>query len=220
MPEVSRESATQGGEFGPVVDRSDQLEGYTVRRPRDSSSGDVVATERTDGWTRQRRVTLVAILAAHRLPARRRGRTAGSPRPLAARMGSAGGWRYRHRWIFARWVISSPPCGPTTRGDRKARWKRTRAIPEPWTGSAQRARSATDVRQSTTPRVVRQASCPHTRNCRLPSSSSPRGRLGSAGPRRERTSDEERPRDPLAKVGSSRAPASTHNRRRTRVHWW
>ena len=30
MPEVSRESATQGGEFGPVVDRSDQLESYTV----------------------------------------------------------------------------------------------------------------------------------------------------------------------------------------------
>src|SRR5437016_2650027 len=30
MPKVSRESATQGGEFGPVVDRSEQLEGYTV----------------------------------------------------------------------------------------------------------------------------------------------------------------------------------------------
>ena len=30
MPKVSRESATQGGEFGPVVDRSDELEGYTV----------------------------------------------------------------------------------------------------------------------------------------------------------------------------------------------
>ena len=30
MPKVSSESATQGGEFGPVVDRSDQLEGYTV----------------------------------------------------------------------------------------------------------------------------------------------------------------------------------------------
>ena len=30
MPKVSRESATQGGEFGPVVDRSDQLEAYTV----------------------------------------------------------------------------------------------------------------------------------------------------------------------------------------------
>lgn len=30
MPKVSRESATQGGEFGPVVDRSDQLEDYTV----------------------------------------------------------------------------------------------------------------------------------------------------------------------------------------------
>ena len=30
MPKVSRESATQGGEFGTVVDRSDQLEGYTV----------------------------------------------------------------------------------------------------------------------------------------------------------------------------------------------
>jgi hypothetical protein len=30
MPKVSKDSATQGGEFGPVVDRSDQLEGYTV----------------------------------------------------------------------------------------------------------------------------------------------------------------------------------------------
>jgi hypothetical protein len=30
MPRISRDSATQGGEFGPVVDRSDQLEGYTV----------------------------------------------------------------------------------------------------------------------------------------------------------------------------------------------
>jgi hypothetical protein len=30
VPKVSRDSATQGGEFGPVVDRSDQLGGYTV----------------------------------------------------------------------------------------------------------------------------------------------------------------------------------------------
>jgi hypothetical protein len=30
MPKVSRESATQGGDFGPVTDRSDQLESYTV----------------------------------------------------------------------------------------------------------------------------------------------------------------------------------------------
>ena len=30
MPKVSRDSATQGGEFGPIVDRSDQLDGYTV----------------------------------------------------------------------------------------------------------------------------------------------------------------------------------------------
>jgi hypothetical protein len=30
MPKVSRDSATQGGEFGPVVDRSDQIDGYTV----------------------------------------------------------------------------------------------------------------------------------------------------------------------------------------------
>ncbi len=30
MPKVSRDSATQGGEFGPVLDRSDQLEGFTV----------------------------------------------------------------------------------------------------------------------------------------------------------------------------------------------
>ena len=30
MPKVSKDSATQGGEFGPVRDRSDQLDGYTV----------------------------------------------------------------------------------------------------------------------------------------------------------------------------------------------
>ena len=30
MPKVSKNSATQGGDFGPVEDRSDQLEGYTV----------------------------------------------------------------------------------------------------------------------------------------------------------------------------------------------
>jgi hypothetical protein len=30
MPKVSKDSATQGGEFGPVTDRSEQLEGYTV----------------------------------------------------------------------------------------------------------------------------------------------------------------------------------------------
>ena len=30
MPKVSRESATQGGDFGPVQDRSDELEGYSV----------------------------------------------------------------------------------------------------------------------------------------------------------------------------------------------
>lgn len=30
MPKVSRDSATQGGEFGPVTDRSEQLDGYTV----------------------------------------------------------------------------------------------------------------------------------------------------------------------------------------------
>ena len=30
MPKVSKDSATQGGEFGPVTDRSDQLDGYTV----------------------------------------------------------------------------------------------------------------------------------------------------------------------------------------------
>ena len=30
MPKVSRESATGGGEFGPVTDRSDQIDGYTV----------------------------------------------------------------------------------------------------------------------------------------------------------------------------------------------
>src|SRR6266498_5187458 len=30
MPKVSKESATQGGEFGPVTDRSGQVDGYTV----------------------------------------------------------------------------------------------------------------------------------------------------------------------------------------------
>jgi Cupin domain len=30
MPKVSKDSATQGGEFGPVTDRADRLEGYTV----------------------------------------------------------------------------------------------------------------------------------------------------------------------------------------------
>ncbi len=30
MPKVSRDSATQGGEFGPVTDRSDEIEGYSV----------------------------------------------------------------------------------------------------------------------------------------------------------------------------------------------
>lgn len=30
MPKVSRDSATQGGDFGSVVDRSEQLDGYTV----------------------------------------------------------------------------------------------------------------------------------------------------------------------------------------------
>src|SRR5438067_4541199 len=30
MPKVSKDSATQGGEFGPVTDRSDEIEGYTV----------------------------------------------------------------------------------------------------------------------------------------------------------------------------------------------
>ena len=30
MPKVSKESATQGGDFGPVTDRSEVLEGYTV----------------------------------------------------------------------------------------------------------------------------------------------------------------------------------------------
>ena len=30
MPKVSKDSATQGGEFGPVTDRSEELGGYTV----------------------------------------------------------------------------------------------------------------------------------------------------------------------------------------------
>jgi hypothetical protein len=30
MPKVSKESATQGGDFGPVAERTEQLGGYTV----------------------------------------------------------------------------------------------------------------------------------------------------------------------------------------------
>ena len=30
MPKVSRESATKGGDYGPVLDRHDDLDGYTV----------------------------------------------------------------------------------------------------------------------------------------------------------------------------------------------
>ncbi|HYY05448.1 MAG TPA: cupin domain-containing protein [Candidatus Limnocylindria bacterium] len=30
MPKVSRDSATQGGDYGAVLDRADQLEGYSV----------------------------------------------------------------------------------------------------------------------------------------------------------------------------------------------
>ena len=30
MPKVSKQSATQGGEYGPVTDRSEDLDGYTV----------------------------------------------------------------------------------------------------------------------------------------------------------------------------------------------
>jgi hypothetical protein len=30
MPTVSKQSATQGGEYGPVVDRAEELDGYTV----------------------------------------------------------------------------------------------------------------------------------------------------------------------------------------------
>jgi hypothetical protein len=30
MPKVSKDGATGGGEFGPVTDRSEELEGYTV----------------------------------------------------------------------------------------------------------------------------------------------------------------------------------------------
>ena len=30
MPKVSRESATQGGDYGVVVDRSDEVEGYSI----------------------------------------------------------------------------------------------------------------------------------------------------------------------------------------------
>ncbi|MBV8993332.1 MAG: hypothetical protein JO287_06435 [Pseudonocardiales bacterium] len=30
MPKVSKQSATQGGDYGPVVDRADQLDSYTA----------------------------------------------------------------------------------------------------------------------------------------------------------------------------------------------
>ncbi len=30
MPKVSKDSATQGGEFGPVTDRNDRIEDYTI----------------------------------------------------------------------------------------------------------------------------------------------------------------------------------------------
>ena len=30
MPKVSRESATKGGDYGPVLDRAEDLDGYTV----------------------------------------------------------------------------------------------------------------------------------------------------------------------------------------------
>jgi hypothetical protein len=30
MPKISRDSATQGGDYGPVLDRADQLDGYTA----------------------------------------------------------------------------------------------------------------------------------------------------------------------------------------------
>jgi hypothetical protein len=30
MPKVSKESATGGGDYGPVLDRSQEVEGYTV----------------------------------------------------------------------------------------------------------------------------------------------------------------------------------------------
>jgi Cupin domain len=30
MPKVSKESATQGGEYGPVVDRNEEVEGYRI----------------------------------------------------------------------------------------------------------------------------------------------------------------------------------------------
>ena len=30
MPKVSKDSTTQGGEYGPVTDRDDELDGYTI----------------------------------------------------------------------------------------------------------------------------------------------------------------------------------------------
>jgi hypothetical protein len=30
MPKISKDTATQGGEFGPVTDRSDQVDDYTI----------------------------------------------------------------------------------------------------------------------------------------------------------------------------------------------
>ena len=47
MPKVSKESATQGGEFGPVTDRSGQVDGYTVNFT--SLREDIDATPFTKG---------------------------------------------------------------------------------------------------------------------------------------------------------------------------
>ena len=47
MPRVSRESATQGGDYGPVVDRADQLGDYAVNFT--SFRQDIDATPRMKG---------------------------------------------------------------------------------------------------------------------------------------------------------------------------
>src|SRR5437870_12712721 len=51
MPKVSRDSATQGGEFGPVVDRSDDLDGYTVNFTSFSEDTDATCAQ-SGHWQR------------------------------------------------------------------------------------------------------------------------------------------------------------------------
>jgi hypothetical protein len=68
MPKVSRESASRGGDFGPVVDRSGQIEGYSVNftsfredidatSPHEGTPGRSLSGARTGGMSSAGRVT-------------------------------------------------------------------------------------------------------------------------------------------------------------------